>query len=288
MVIYVEGTNRAALVRSYTCRGRYWRFGRHCRAGPAWTAVCRGASDHHRLPVDHVISQRRRAVVQDERRDLRDLGFARPKAHEAGILVAVGVLVLLVSWVALGARWWRAGFVGEWATYMVLAYTVLSWRPFRSVAARIGRAQKAAILACLMLLAIGQFIGGGRQTFPFVRFAMFTDAGPQEARYYTYLGVSKAGRSIQLDPVALYPSLDRGRFDGRLFGAAEAAIAAGPGSDAARAYDDLLLALLERHNLSAGDPLVRLDVYLVDAPLEPLPRHRTGVRAQRVWSVEAR
>jgi hypothetical protein len=197
------------------------------------------------------------------------------------------VLVLAVSMAALGSRWWRLGLVGEWVTYMVLAFALLSWRPLRSALAGSGRLQRLAVVACLLVVALGQFVGGGRHTFPFVRFAMFTDASTPDAHYYAYLGVSQAGRTVQLDPVDLYPSLDRGRFDGRLFGSAEAAVADGPGSDAARAYDQLLLAILARHNLDAADPLVRLDVYTVDADVDPPPRGRTAVRTTRVWSVKA-
>jgi hypothetical protein len=215
------------------------------------------------------------------------MDFVRPTVREEVVLASVGLLVLLAAAAALGHRWWRPGLVGEWATYMVLAYAVLSWRPFRSAVARSGR-RRVAIAGCLLLLVLGQFVGGGRHTFPFVRFAMFTDpAGPPDARWYSYLGLTRAGRSVQVDPVALYPSLDRGRFVGRLFDSAEAAVADGSGSAAGEAYDDLLLALLRRENLGRGDPLVRLDVYLVHADLDPPPRHPTAVAAERVWSVEA-
>jgi hypothetical protein len=170
---------------------------------------------------------------------------------------------------------------------MVLAYAILCWRPFRSAVAGNGRLQRAAVAGCLLLLVLGQFVGGGRHTFPFVRFAMFTDPGPPDARYDSYLGLTRAGRSVQVDPVALYPSLGRGRFAGRLAESAEAAIAGGRGSAAGQAYDDLLLALLRRQNLGRDDPLVRLDVYRVHADLDPPPRRRTAVAAERVWSVEA-
>jgi hypothetical protein len=241
----------------------------------------------HRLPAGHAIPQRRGIAVLEERRRADDQGFARPTIVEGGMLAGAGLLVLLAAAAALGRRWWRPGLVGEWATYMVLAYAILSWQPFRSAVARSGRPQRAAIAGCLLLLVMGQFVGGGRHTFPFVRFAMFTDPGPQDARYYSYLGLTRAGRSVQVDPVALYPSLDRGRFVGRLFDSAEAAVADGSGSAAGEAYDDLLLALLRRENLGRGDPLVRLDVYLVHADLDPPPRHPTAVAAERVWSVEA-
>ena len=234
-----------------------------------------------------MLPQRRGVVVLEERRTAADQGFACPTSREAGILAGIGLLVLVAAAAALGRRWWRPGLVGEWATYMVLAYAILSWRPFRSAVARNGRLQRAAIVGCLLLLVLGQFVGGGRHTFPFVRFAMFTDQGPTDAHYYSYLGLTRAGRSVQVDPVALYPSLDRGRFAGRLFDSAEAAIAGGSGSAAGAAYDDLLLALLRRQNLGRDEPLVRLDVYLVHADLDSPPRRRTAVAAGRVWSVEA-
>lgn len=223
----------------------------------------------------------------ERRRTADDQGFARPTLRQGGILAGVGLVVLLTAAAALGRRWWRPGLVGEWATYMGLGYAVLAWRPFRSAVAGNGRLRRAAVAGCLLLLVIGQFVGGGRHTFPFVRFAMFTDPAPPDARYYGYLGLTRAGRSVQVDPVALYPSLDRGRFAGRLSDSAEAAIAAGSGSAAGKAYDELLLALLRRQNLGRDDPLVRLDVYLVQADLDPPPRRRTAVAAGRVWSVEA-
>jgi hypothetical protein len=240
----------------------------------------------HRLQAGHVLPQRPGVAVLEERRTAADQGFARPAVREGGILAGIGLLVLLAAAAALGPRWWRPGLVGEWATYMVLAYAVLSWRPFRSAVARSGRPQRAAVAGCLLLLVMGQFVGGGRHTFPFVRFAMFTDPGPPDTHHYSYLGLTRTGRSVRVDPVALYPSLDRGRFVGRLFDSAEAAIAGGSGSGAGEAYDDLLLALLRRRNLGRDDPLVRLDVYLVHTDLDPPPRHRTAVAAGRVWSVE--
>jgi multisubunit Na+/H+ antiporter MnhB subunit len=234
-----------------------------------------------------VLPQRRGIAVLEERRTAGDHGFARLTSREGAILAGVGLVVLLAAAAALGGRWWRPGLVGEWATYMVLAYAILRWQPFRSAVGRSGRPQRAAVAGCLLLLVLGQFVGGGRHTFPFVRFAMFTDPGPPDARYFSYLGLTRAGRSVQVDPVALYPSLDRGRFAGRLVDSAEAAIAGGSGSAAGEAYDDLLLALVRRENVGRDDPLVRLDVYLVHADLDPPPRRRTAVAAQWVWSVEA-
>ena len=241
----------------------------------------------YQLPAVQVTLQRRGSAVLEAHRRAADQRFARPASRERAILAGIGLVVLLAAAAVLGRRWWRPGLVGEWATYMALAYAVLSWRPFRWAVAGSGRRPRAAVAGCLLLLVMGQFVGGGRHTFPFVRFAMFTDPSPADARYYSYLGLTRAGRSVQVDPVALYPSLDRGRFAGRLFDSAEAAIAGGSGSAAGQAYGDLLRSLLRRENLGRGDPLVRLDVYLVHADLDPPPRHRTAVAAGRVWSVEA-
>jgi hypothetical protein len=202
-------------------------------------------------------------------------------------LVATAVLILVISLAALGREWWRVGLFGEWATYLLLALAVLSWQPFRSALARSGRGRQAAVIGVLVLLGLGQFIGGGRQTFPLVRFQMFTDPAATEQTQYHFLGVARSGAKVQVDPVRLYPSLDRGRFEGKLVQATEAAIQDGPGSTAADTYERLLSALLERHNLGARDPIVRLDVYAVDQWLDPPPRGRQPVRAVHVWSVEA-
>jgi hypothetical protein len=214
-------------------------------------------------------------------------GFTRPSGREVAVLVGAAVLVLAVSLAALGREWWRVGLLGEWATYLLLALVVLSWQPFRSALARSGRGQRAAVVAILVLLGLGQFIGGGRQTFPLVRFQMFTDPAATEKTQYHFLGVARSGATLQVDPVRLYPSLDRGRFEGKLVQTTQAAIRDGPGSSAAGTYDRLLSALLERHNLDARDPIVRLDVYAVDQQLDPPPRGREPVRAVRVWSVKA-
>ena len=216
MVIYGEGTNPPGppAVHSLT------RYEQKMTVAPFETGMncwCRGGFELHRLPAGQVIPQRRGLAVLEERRTADDQGFARPTIREGGILAGIGLLVLLAAAAALGRRWWRPGLVGEWATYMVLAYAVVSWQPFRSAVAGSGRRQRAAIAGCLLLLVMGRFVGGGRHTFPFVRFAMFTDPGPPDARYYSYLGLTRAGRSVQVDPVVLYPSLDRGRFVGRLF-----------------------------------------------------------------------
>ena len=291
MVIYGEGTNRPGPPAVHSAA----RYGQNTTVVPYRISIdfgligllVQGGLRLHRLPAEQVIVQPPGITVPEARRRAGDQGFVRPRGREEGILLGAGLLVLLVAATALGHRWWRPGLVGEWATYMVLAYTVLAWRPFRSTVARSGRRQRVAVAGCLLLLVMGQFVGGGRHTFPFVRFAMFTDPGPPDTHWYSYLGLTRAGRSVQVDPVALYPSLDRGRFAGRLFDSAEAAIAGGSGSAAGGAYDDLLLALLRRQNLGRDDPLVRLDVYLVHADLHPPPRHRTAVAAGRVWSVGA-
>jgi hypothetical protein len=214
--------------------------------------------------------------------------FAYPTGREIGLLVAVGIFVLAISLAALGPRWWRIGLVGEWVTYMLLAFAILSWRPFRSVLARTSRGQRTAVAATLLLLALGQFVGGGRQTFPLVRFQMFTDPAATELRQYHLLGVTKTGERIPVDPVVLFPSLDRGRFEGKLGQTTEAALEDGPGSDAANTYEGILMALLERHNKSARNPIVRLDVYALDLPLDPPPRDRVAAGGARVWSVEAK
>jgi hypothetical protein len=215
-------------------------------------------------------------------------GFTRPTGREVALLLAVGCLVLAISRAALGPSWWRIGLVGEWVTYLLLALALLAWRPLRSVLARISRLQRTAVVACLLLLALGQFIGGGRQTFPLVRFQMFTDPAASTLRQYHYLGHTRSGAGVPVDPVALFPSLDRGRFEGKLVQAAEAALQDGPRSEAATTYDEILLALLERYNLGTDDPIVRIDTYAVDVPLDPPPRDPLPTGGVRVWSVAAR
>jgi hypothetical protein len=140
-----------------------------------------GLSLSHRLSAPHVLPQRPGIAVLEERRTAGDQGFARPTVREGGILAGIGLLVLLAAAAALGRRWWRPGLVGEWATYMGLAYAILSWRPFRSAVAGSGRLRRAAVAGCLQLLVMGQFVGGGRHTFPFVRF-VYADLDPPPRR----------------------------------------------------------------------------------------------------------
>jgi hypothetical protein len=215
-------------------------------------------------------------------------GFTRPTGREVGLLLAVGCLVLAVSLAALGPSSWRIGLLGEWVTYLLLALALISWQPLRLVLAATSRLQRTAVVAGLLLLALGQFVGGGRQTFPLVRFQMFTDPAASTLRQYHYLGHTSSGAGVPVDPVALYPSLDRGRFEGKLVRTAEAALQDGPRSEAARTYDELLLALLERYNLGTDDPIVRIDTYTVDVPLDPPPRDPLTTRGTRVWSVDTR
>jgi hypothetical protein len=214
-------------------------------------------------------------------------GFVRPNGREVGLLLAVGVFVLAISLAALGPDSWRIGLVGEWFTYMLLALALLSWRPLRSTLGNTSRFQRAAVVTCLLLLALGQFVGGGRQTFPLARFQMFTDPAASTLRQYHYLGHTESGSSVPVDPVALFPSLDRGRFEGTLVRAAEAALRDGPHSEAARTYDEILMALLKRHNLGTDDPIIRIDTYAIDVPLDPPPRDRVRTGGTRIWSVEA-
>jgi hypothetical protein len=213
--------------------------------------------------------------------------FMRPPRRESVVLAATGVVVFVVSAAVLGPRWWRLSLLGEWATYMLLAFVVLAWRPFRLAVARTGRRERIAVTAAFLLLALGQLIGGSRLTFPLVRFQMFTDATSSQTRQYYYLGISKTGDTTSIDPVELFPSLDRGRFEGRLQQTVEAAVEDGPGSDAAATYEGILSALIARYNLGAKDPLVRLEVRAVDLSLDPPPRDRVAVRGTLVWSVEA-
>ena len=214
-------------------------------------------------------------------------GFTRPTGREVGLLLAVGCLVLAVSLAALGPSRWRIGLVGEWVSYLLLALALISWRPLRSVLAGSSRLQRTAVVACLLLLALGQFIGGGRQTFPLVRFQMFTDPAASTLRQYHYLGHTRSGAGVPIDPVALFPSLDRGRFEGKLVQTAEAALQDGPRSAAASTYDELLLALLDRYNLGTDDPIVRIDTYAIDVPLDPPPRDPLSTAGTRVWTVDA-
>jgi hypothetical protein len=214
--------------------------------------------------------------------------FARPARRDVGLLLAVGFLLLAISLAALGPRWWRIGLVGEWMTYMMLALALISWRPFRWVLGAISRMQRTAVVACLLLLALGQFLGGSRQTFPLARFQMFTDPAASALRQYHYLGHTRSGASVSMDPVALFPSLDRGRFEGKLVQAAEAAIRDGPHSEAARTYDEILMALLKRYNLATDDPIIRIDTHALDVPLDPPPRDGVSTGGTRIWSVDAK
>jgi hypothetical protein len=215
-------------------------------------------------------------------------GFSRPTGREVALLLAVGCLVLAIALAALGPSSWRIGLVGEWVTYLLLALALISWQPLRSVLAGTSRLQRTAVVACLLLLALGQFIGGGRQTFPLVRFQMFTDPAASTLRQYHYLGHTRSGAGVPIDPVALFPSLDRGRFEGKLVQAAKAALRDGPRSEAARTYDEILLALLERYNLGTDDPVVRIDTYAIDVPLDPPPRDPFSTGGTPVWSVDTR
>lgn len=214
--------------------------------------------------------------------------FVRPSGREVGFLITAGALVLGISLAALGPKWWRVGLIGEWATYMAVAFGILSWRPFRSAVGRTSPTQKLAVAACFLLLAVGQFVGGGRHTFPLVRFQMFTDLTSSKVRQYHLLGIAHTGDTVPIDPVQLFPSLDRGRFDSKLNQSVEAAIGDGPGSRAAKTYDDLLLAILKRYNLDARDKIVRLEVHGVDVDLDRPPRGRVNVEGALVWSVEVK
>ena len=225
------------------------------------------------------------------RRDTRELlagqgDFIRPSRREIGWLLVAGSAILSLSMAALGPQWRRIGLIGEWATYMTFALVILAWRPFRSALAQTRRLEVAAVVASLLLMALGQFVGGGRHTYPLVRFQMFTDATSSEVHQYHYLGITNTGERLSLRPVQLFPSLDQGRLDGKLVQSLDLAIRNGPGSDAAKNYDALLLALVKRHNLSAPNKIIRLDVYDVDARLDPPPRKRVDVEGVRVWSVE--
>jgi hypothetical protein len=136
MVIYGEGTNPPGPPAVHSLR----RYEQKMTVVPYETGMdcSRGGVKLQRLPAGHVIPQRRGIAVLEERRTADDQGFARSTIREGGILAGIGLLVPLAAAAALGRRWWRPGLVGEWATYMVLAYAILSWQPFRSAVAGAG------------------------------------------------------------------------------------------------------------------------------------------------------
>jgi hypothetical protein len=130
-------------------------------------------------------------------------------------LIALGGLIIATSIATMAAAgWWRAGLLVEGCWYLALIWGISTYRPFRFLG-QVDVAQRAVLACFAFTLLAAQFAGGGRHTFPLVRWAMYTDPAPA-AQAVVYEGLTGAGKSALLRPAALVPPLGRGRFGSKL------------------------------------------------------------------------
>lgn len=214
------------------------------------------------------------------------VGFEKPTKREVELLILVSSCILAISALALGEKWWRSGFLGEWLTYFLTAIAILCWQPIRRALSEIDRRVSVITIVWISLLVLGQFIGGGPHIFPLVRFNMFSDSPRAVLTHYHYIGVTAEGSSSRVDPVQLYPSLVKIHETFSQHRKIQEAIELGPSSHSWRALDQLMLAMLARYNRTHSAPLIRLELYAITTPTYRNLPTRTAVNAVRIWAVE--
>jgi hypothetical protein len=183
---------------------------------------------------------------------LRSLPLALPVV--GAITIALSLAILALTGI------WRARFVAEAVWYLALLLFFSALQPFRSLMASLPRPYQLTFLAFGLALLSAQFVGGGRHTYPMVRWAMFNDPVVQP-KVVLYEGISASGERVLLRPMNLVPSLRNGRFTSKLRQAYQAAVTAPP-SDGSTEFDKLLRSLARIRNLSQlNDPIVSVEVF---------------------------
>jgi len=190
----------------------------------------------------------------------------------------------------------RPGAVLEALSYLGLALALASITAVRATFSRVARVPAAILVLGAVLVVFGQLGGGGRHTFPLVRFNVYTDEiGDDASDFTTYEGVRADGSRALLQGDHVFHSLENGRFgsfQSHLFSAS--GIGSGRATDGRHdaAVDDyrrFLLGVLRQYNAEHSDrPIVALDIVAHDAPDIPeLAEHRADVTSQLLMTVRA-
>jgi hypothetical protein len=125
-------------------------------------------------------------------------------------LVVCGCIILMAR-----AGWWRPGLMLEGLWCLALVRCLSAYQPFRALFSQVPMPLRLGLVGFGVALLVGQFLWGGRHVYPFVRWAMYTDAEHQ-ARAVILEATTVVGKPVQLRHDELFPPLRRGRFGSKL------------------------------------------------------------------------
>ncbi len=128
-----------------------------------------------------------------------------------------------------------------------------------------GRSHCQIGLIVIALLIVGHLVNQSRSTFPFVRWAMYTDVyEPDSMEWGKFRAGLANGDEVWINPAIEFPSLSRNFFD-RLYDLSQSASKNTLTPKGEYAFDELMRALAEQHNRRcSGNPIVRLDAVIED------------------------
>jgi hypothetical protein len=185
--------------------------------------------------------------------------FALPVLGAATI--ALGLVTVRVT------GWWRPGLAVEGFWYCALLITFSAIPQFRLMFRKLSRGQQLALLSFSVALLAGQFVGGGGDTFPIVRWAMYTSPVSQ-ASAVVYEGITQSGDRVLLRPAELVPSLAHGRFESKLQRAYESSLQSSFPRGTTQ-FDELLRSIALIYNRGGThDPIVAVEVFDYSVPTE--------------------
>lgn len=172
------------------------------------------------------------------------------------------ITVALASVVGLAALWYTGwlgedpGILFEAVLYPVLAWSLASADHLRADILSLPRRTRSLLLLLVGLAVTAQFVGGGGDVYPGVRWAMFSDEVTQVSGAAVIVTTSD-GTSEVIQPATLFGSLRNGRGE---------SLAARLDPDD---LDDLLASYAARYGeLNPGADVTRIDYVRLSASVE--------------------
>jgi hypothetical protein len=154
----------------------------------------------------------------------------------------VWAATVVVGFALLGPSRWRWGLVGEAVSYLGLGLGLVCWRPFRRLLAALPARGRRLPPAVLVLLLLGQLVGGSRLAFPLSRFSMYTDELSATEVSYAVEAVGAGGERVVVSDPSLFPSWRRDRFASLVERIAEDEV---PGDGGCRGFPELARTVAE-------------------------------------------
>src|SRR5262245_44263877 len=132
--------------------------------------------------------------------------------QRSNMAVAVCTYWLAVTAVALLPRFpfaydWR--LLLEACVYLVLLLLVVRQHVFKSTWAALGPPYRLFLATLVALLLGAQLRGRSDETFPFVKWAMYSRRPAAQPRYYDYTAVLQSGQEAPLEVSRQFPTLSR-------------------------------------------------------------------------------